>query len=99
MPTNIVARLANKIRRKYPHLKFRIRRARLSNAFATTHLVSETGTFIITIDKEVQPSLAAFLLVHEISHTISWHADAEEHGEGFWAAYKSAYRLYEDFTA
>lgn len=99
MPANIVAQLARRIRKQYPHLKFRIKRSRLADAFATTHLRAESGTYIITIDKDVKPDLAAFLLCHEIAHGISWHSDAEEHGDGFWAAYRQVYRLYEDFTA
>lgn len=99
MPSNIVARLANKIRKQHPHLKFKIKRARLTDAFATCHLVADTGTFIVTIDRDVKPDLAAFLLCHEVAHSISWHADTEEHGDGFWAAYRAVYRLYENFTA
>ena len=97
MPTNLVARLANKIRKKYPHLKFRIRRQRLRDAFATTHLHAETGTYIVTIDKDIKPDLAAFLLAHECSHCAAWHMDTEEHGESFWAAYRSMYAIYEEF--
>jgi hypothetical protein len=99
MPANIVARLANKLRRRYPHLKFRIRRASLKDAFATTHLHAETGTYIITIDREIKADLAAFLLVHEISHGISWHCDPEEHGPAFWEAYKAAYAVYEEYLS
>ena len=99
MPINIVARLAARIRKQYPHLKFRIKRAKLVDAFATTHLHAETGTYIITIDKDIKPDLAAFLLVHEISHGIAWHADSIEHGPAFWAAYQAVYKIYEDFTA
>jgi predicted metal-dependent hydrolase len=99
MPTNLVARLANKIRRKYPHLKFRIKRARLLDAFATTHLVAETGLYVITIDREVPQSLAAFLVAHEAAHAASWHMETEEHGPAFWSAYQSIYKLYEEFTA
>jgi hypothetical protein len=97
MPTNLVARFANKIRKKYPHLKFRIRRQRLSDAFATTHLHAESGTYIITIDKEIKPDLAAFLLAHECAHCCAWHMDTEEHGESFWTAYRSIYAIYEEF--
>jgi Zn-dependent peptidase ImmA (M78 family) len=99
MPTNIVAQLARMIRRKYPQLKFRIRRAVLSGAFATTHLIPESGMFIVTIGKEVKPDLAAFLLAHEISHAISWHADTDEHGDAFWAAYRRVYAIYEAFAS
>lgn len=99
MPSNLVARFANKLRKRYPHLKFRIRRQRLSDAFATTHLQSETGTYIITIDQEIKQDLATFLLAHEISHTISWHAEPQEHGPAFWAAYQAVYALYEEFVA
>ena len=99
MPSNIVSQLANRIRRRYPHLKFRIKRAVLSDAFATTHLHAATGTYIITIDKEIKPDLAAFLLAHEISHAISWHGDSDEHGDAYWAAYRQVYAIYETFAA
>jgi predicted metal-dependent hydrolase len=99
MPANIVARLANKLRRRYPHLKFRIRRAPLKDAFATTHLHAETGTYIITIDREIKADLAAFLLVHEAAHTLSYLVDTEEHGPAFWAAYQGTYRLYEEYLS
>jgi hypothetical protein len=98
MPSNLVARFANTIRKKYPHLKFRIKRAVLKDAFATTHLVPETGTYIITIDRDIKQDLATFLLAHEISHSISWHAEPEEHGPAFWAAYQIVYKLYEEFA-
>jgi predicted metal-dependent hydrolase len=98
MPSNIVARLANKIRRKYPHLKFRIRRAVLKDAFATAHLHAETGTYIITIDRDIKADLAAFLLVHEAAHCLSFLVDSAEHGPAFWAAYQGTYAIYEDFT-
>lgn len=99
MPTNNVARLANKIRKKYPHLKFRIRRQRLRDAFATTHLHAETGTYIVTIDKDIKPDLAAFLLAHEVSHALSFLVDEKEHGPAFWAAYEKVYEIYEEFVA
>jgi len=99
MPSNIVAQLSRRIRKHYPNLKYRIIRGRLADAFATTHLQAESGTYIITIDRDVKPDLAAFLLCHEISHAISWNFDAVEHGDGFWSAYRQVYRLYEDFTA
>jgi hypothetical protein len=98
MPSNLVARFANKLRKRYPHLKFRIKRAVLKDAFATTHLVPETGTYIITIDRDIKQDLATFLLAHEISHSISWHAEPEEHGPAFWAAYQIVYKLYEEFA-
>ncbi len=99
MPTNIVARLANKIRKKYPHFKFRIKRQSLHDAFATTHLHAETGTYIITIDKEIKPDLAAFLLAHECAHGLSFLVDELEHGPHFWAAYQSVYAIYESFVS
>jgi len=99
MPTNIVARLANKIRRKYPHLKFRIRRQRLLDAFATAHLQAHDGTYIITIDREIKPDLAAFLLVHECAHCASYNMETEEHGPSFWLAYRDMYAIYSEFTA
>jgi predicted metal-dependent hydrolase len=97
MPTNLVARFANKIRKKYPHLKFRIRRQRLSDAFATTHLEANSGTYIITIDREIKPDLAAFLLAHECAHGLSYLVDSLEHGPAFWSAYADTYAIYEDF--
>ena len=99
MPANIVAQLARLIRKQYPHLKFRIKRAKLSGAFATTHLVPESGLFVVTIDKEVKPDLAAFLLAHEVAHCVSWHADTEEHGDGFWSSYRKVYSIYERFAS
>ena len=99
MPSNIVARLANKIRKKYPYLKFRIRRAVLTDAFATAHLHAKTGTYIITIDKNIKADLAAFLLVHEAAHCLSFLVDSEEHGPAFWSAYQGTYAIYEDFTS
>ena len=98
MPSNLVARFAHKLRKRYPHLKFRIRRATLKTAFATTHLVPETGTYIITIDREIKQDLATFLLAHEICHGISWHAEPQEHGPAFWAAYQAVYSIYEEFV-
>ena len=99
MPTNIVARLANRIRKKYPHFKFRIKRQSLTDAFATTHLQAETGTYIITIDKAIKPDLAAFLLAHECAHGLSFLVDDQEHGPSFWSAYATVYAIYEDFVA
>ena len=99
MPVNIVAQLARLIRKQYPHLKFRIKRARLTSAFATTHLVAETGTYIITIDKDIKADLAAFLLCHECAHAISWNMDQDEHGDGFWSSYRKVYAIYERFAA
>lgn len=99
MPTNIVAQLARLIRKQYPHLKFRIKRAKLVGAFATTHLVADTGTYVITIDKEVKPDLAAFLLCHEVAHALSFLVDSEEHGPAFWSAYKGTYAIYERYVA
>ena len=97
MPTNLVARFANKIRKKYPHLKFRIRRQRLTDAFATTHLEANSGTYIITIDREIKPDLAAFLLAHESAHALSYLVDSMEHGPAYWAAYRDTYAVYEEF--
>jgi hypothetical protein len=98
MPSNLVARFANKLRKRYPHLKFRIKRAVLKDAFATTHLAADTGTYIITIDRDIKPDLATFLLAHEASHCLSFTVDAETHGPHFWAAYAAVYKLYEDFV-
>ena len=97
MPTNIVARLANKIRKRYPHFKFRIKRQYLKDAFATTHLHSESGTYIITIDKDIKQDLAAFLLAHECAHGLSFLVDDKEHGPAFWSAYEKTYEIYESF--
>lgn len=99
MPANLVARFANKLRKRYPHLKFRIRRQRLSDAFATAHLHSESGTYIITIDQEIKQDLATFLLAHEIAHCLTYLVESEEHGPAFWAAYQAVYALYEEFVA
>lgn len=97
MPTNLVARLAACYRRLYPDLRFRVVRAKLADAFATTHAVD--GRFIITLDKKLPQDVACFILAHECAHLLSWHADDLEHGPAFWAAYQKTYDEYLKFLA
>ena len=97
MPANLVARLAARYRRIYPDLKFRVVRARLADAFATAH--ADNGKFIITLDRELSPAVACFILAHEIAHCLSWHLETEEHGPAFWAAYQKTYDEYLKFLA
>lgn len=99
MPANVLSQLARKYRKLYPHLKFRITTAKLDGAFATTHLRIEDGIFIITFPAAMCPHLKAFLLAHELAHCVAWHADTEEHGDGFWAAYRRTYEVYAEFVS
>ncbi len=99
MPANVLAQLARKYRKLYPSLKFRIVMAKLDGAFATTHFRQEDGTFVITFQRGMCQHLKAFLLSHELSHCCSWNMDSEEHGDGFWSAYRKNYRVYEDFVS
>lgn len=99
MPENIVAQLAKRYRKAYPHLKFKLVTAKLRGAFATTHIKVEEGLFVITFEKGLEQPLKAFLLAHEIAHAISWHGDVEEHGDSFWAAYRQTYKIYSEFTS
>lgn len=97
MPVNFLSQLARKYRRAFPHLKFRIRIGKLNDAFATAHLRSSDGTFIITFPPGMDQSLKAFLLAHELAHAIAFHED-EEHGDAFWLAYRKTYAVYEEFV-
>lgn len=98
MPTNPVSQLARKYRKLYPGLKFRIVTSKtIQGAFATTHLRPEDGTFVITFPSYMDPHLKCFLLAHEVAHALSWHMDEEEHGEGFWSAYRKTYDVYAKF--
>jgi len=98
MPYNLLADLARRYRKLYPNLKFRIVNANLTGEFATTHFRASDGTYIITFDRKMSPELKAFLLAHEIAHALSFSVDSDEHGSGFWIAYRKTYDDYLKFV-
>jgi Zn-dependent peptidase ImmA (M78 family) len=100
MPTSLLSSLAARYRKRYPDLKFRIVRKHLKGEFALTHFDQNKGCFIVEIDKSLSPEVACFILAHETGHFLSWWTTTPEdhHGEAFWAAYRTTYRIYEEWV-
>jgi hypothetical protein len=65
-----------------------------SRYHAFTRLVDKS--FEILIDKDADQSAQLMLLIHEVAHVLSWHADKHpsEHGKHFGIAYSKAWRMY-----
>lgn len=96
---DLLKRLAARYRRAYPQLKFSVKRVKLDMDFSLTGHRTEDGAFIIEIDKHERPTVACFILAHEIAHAISWHLcpPEEPHAKPFWDAYERTYMIYEKF--
>lgn len=97
---SLLKKLAGLYRRKFPDLKFTVRRPKLESDFGLTGFDKKKGRFIIEICSSYDEAIACFILCHELSHAISWHAcqpPEEPHGQPFWDAYKKTYSIYEEF--
>ena len=93
--TNLVARLAARYRKRFPYLKFRVKRKRMPTMFGYCQQ-TEDG-FLVVLDSTLSQEYAIFVLPHEIAHAISFHADDIEHGDNFWTTYRKTYEVYEEF--
>ena len=97
---SLLAKLANTYRKKFPELKFSVKRPKLDTSFELTGFSRKDGKFIIEICATHKDDIACFLLSHALAHAISWHSSQppeDPHGQPFWDAYKVTYKIYEDF--
>lgn len=88
--------LANHFKKEFPHLSLSIVRRRNFGKMFGYCQRQDNGRLIIVVHSGVDKDCQIFVLIHELAHAISFHADIHpsDHGGVFGFAYSAAWRSY-----